>query len=621
MAIWNPPRRRTVRFLGATFLLLLLRPLCTPSLGVEVTGNKDDSGSVSYDSHAVGGASGVRGASGNWEPPVVTPFANQTPRGELAKRLAASFRRLEETKYRPENVFLTNAQSNYWPGDTEGRTVLALSLLSQASHRPPRHLDEILRRTPERLNSMGYFGDIAPEGLVDEQQLSSHGWVLRGLCEHYEWSRSEATAQMIRRMIDNLVLPTAGSHRRYPIDPDQRRHGGSYSGSRRNKVTDGWVLSTDIGCAFIFMDGVIHAYTLFPSPELKAVVEEMIDRLLDIDLLAIKAQTHATLTGLRGLLRYHACTGDKSLLKAAVSRFALYKSYGMTENYENLNWFGRPTHTEPCAVVDSYLVAAQLWQATGDAVYLEDAHHIYYNGLAAAQRSNGGFGCNTCLGAADGVLRQKVFEAHWCCTMRGAEGLARAAQYGYFTRGDQVLVTSYANSKTAFQLPAGELVVEQTTDYPTGNSSRFTVVSEGLQKNVRFAFFVPVFTEFEGLFHNGAPLPVDHDNGFVEVELEPDAGDEIEVRLRPVVRLAPTINKSFSKGRQTVRYGPLLLGVVDADGHAGPPVDASTVRHRGGREFVAGGVAMRSLYRLLSPDLQKTGDELLLLLPSDGDAE
>ena len=58
-------------------------------------------------------------------------------------------------------------------------------------------------------------------------------------------------------------------------------------------------------------------------------------------------------------------TGTKDLLPEVEKRFKLYVEEGSTENHMNYNWFGRPTHTEPCAFIDAFMVAVQLWQLTG----------------------------------------------------------------------------------------------------------------------------------------------------------------------------------------------------------------------------------------------------------------
>jgi len=111
------------------------------------------------------------------------PFKNIRIGGELRERVCKNFNRLEEEKYRPDKVFLTEEQSGGWPGDTEGRTILGLVMDAQASGREPVYLKEILNRIPTYLNKEGYMGPIY-EGKMNEQQLSGNGWMLRGLCEY-----------------------------------------------------------------------------------------------------------------------------------------------------------------------------------------------------------------------------------------------------------------------------------------------------------------------------------------------------------------------------------------------------------------------------------------------------
>lgn len=109
-------------------------------------------------------------------------------KGDLAKRLNQNFNRLEEEKYQPEHVFLTDKESGGWPGDTEGRTILGLVMDARATGRDPKYLQTIIDLLPVHLNAEGYMGDIHP-GIMDEQQLSGNGWMLRGLCEYYLWKR------------------------------------------------------------------------------------------------------------------------------------------------------------------------------------------------------------------------------------------------------------------------------------------------------------------------------------------------------------------------------------------------------------------------------------------------
>ena len=70
-----------------------------------------------------------------------------SPRGELASRSALLAARLELPLYRPDAVFKPDGVG--WPGDNEGRTILALTLLARSTNKEPAYLDEIIRRIPQ----------------------------------------------------------------------------------------------------------------------------------------------------------------------------------------------------------------------------------------------------------------------------------------------------------------------------------------------------------------------------------------------------------------------------------------------------------------------------------------
>ena len=52
-------------------------------------------------------------------------FEQVVPKGDLAYRMVKNYARLEGTEYRPEQIF--DIDKNGWPGDWEGRTILALA--------------------------------------------------------------------------------------------------------------------------------------------------------------------------------------------------------------------------------------------------------------------------------------------------------------------------------------------------------------------------------------------------------------------------------------------------------------------------------------------------------------
>ena len=492
--------------------------------------------------------------------PQPVDFNHLEVRGELGVRLARNFDRLEEEKYQPDHVFLTLKQSGNWPGDTEGRTILGLTMDAQATHRPPKYLAEMLRRLPEKVNEKGYFGDVLQAGIADEQELSGNGWVLRGLCEYYLWKQDPQSLRWINRIIDNLVLPTRGLHSQYPINPKQRVHGGGASGTISRQVGP-WLISTDTGCDFIFLDGVVQAYQVTGREELRPLIDEMIQRFLQIDLRAIKAQTHASLTAMRAVLRYYEVTGESSLLNAVVKRFALYRACAMTENYENYNWFDRPEWTEPCAVVDSYLLAIGLWRWTKEPGYLELAENIYYNGLAFEQRANGGFGLQKCSRTDMPFVAVDCDEAHWCCTMRGAEGLARAAQSCFFTDDEGFYAVHFtaANLKASFG-SKGCLELREETAYPFENRVRFTVTRASLKDRTALRLFAPEWASKPTVTMNGHPVKVRVKQGFACLRERLQTGDIIEYAFSMRSGARPVEGRASTPGWRKLYYGPLLLG-------------------------------------------------------------
>ncbi|MGC9451870.1 MAG: hypothetical protein ACP5I4_10520 [Oceanipulchritudo sp.] len=486
------------------------------------------------------------------------------PTADLWTRLNRNYARLEETKYYPQNVFQRAREHERWPGDTEGRTLLAWVLLARATGRPPRHLAEMLALWPAEVNARGYFGKIYADG-ISEQQLSSHGWVLQALAElqraaeaGHEWATPHDARALALPIIENLFLPTADAYTVYPIDPAGRETAGSYSGSHQKQIGP-WILSTDVGCFTIGMTGLIDAAEAFgllalstpkePAP----LIEAMIARFLAIDLKAIQAQTHATLTALRGLARWSRITANPALWSEIATRYQLYTDFAWTETYANFNWFDRPRWTEPCAMVDSLIVAMELWRHTRDDRYLEHAQLIWFNALGHGFRTNGGFGCDNCPGAdGDTDLIFSTEESHWCCTMRGAEGLYRMCEYQVIENTDPSTGSGQAGSLTLpFGLPgdytsaAASLRIESTYPY----SATWKLTNRG-STPLTVRLFIPHW--IEGI--DGSPFC----SSIIPPHSSIEMAGTLIARERPCLCSTHSFNPAFPAG--TIRMnGPLVL--------------------------------------------------------------
>ena len=549
-------------------------------------------------------------------------FSQIRVQGELQQRLQQNFNRLEEEKYQPQHVFLTMQQSSDWPGDTEGRTILALTLDAQATGRTPLFLDEIIGRLPQHLNEKGYMGPVFTD-FMHEQQLSGNGWMLRGLCEYYLWKPSPVVLEHIRHISHHLFLPHKGRYAAYPIHPEDRpQDTGAESGSSVS-LRNGWQLSSDIGCVFIGMDGLIQAYGILHDEQLRPIVEEMIDRFLQIDLTGIRAQTHATLTALRGLVRYAELSGRRDLIAEAEKRFQLYVENGMTENFENYNWFRRfDTWTEPCAIVDSYLLAVQLWQHTHQPHYLQWAELIYYNALCRTQRHNGGFGLDNCPGLAahNSSLCVHAPEAHWCCTMRGGEGLARAAQYSLMQEGNHLWTTTLRPWQATVTTKRGERVkLEMESDYPWQGNCTLRIVEASGKTPLTLSLPLHPWMEHPALLLNGQPVATKKEKGFISLRRRLHSGDQLTYTFSQSLRWERALNpgNTAPEARRAL-WGPLMLQLQDTTRLKALPANCRLERIDG-HTFRLQGTPHRlePVYHLMSPAVwqkEHTGHQILFSL-------
>lgn len=476
-------------------------------------------------------------------------------REELSYRIMKNYARLEGPEYRPDKIF---GMGKRWPGDWEGRTRLAWVMLARISGRKPAYLAAVDALLDQKMNTRHYFRNILPDGMADEQQVSGHNWFLRSLLEEYLWTGKEEAADRAGRLVENLYLPLKGMYEKYPTQPDDRNKTGKASGHIEGDPVNGWYLSTDIGCAFMPLDGLSQYYEIFRDTRVAELLEEMAASIKRIDLVSCSMQTHAALSAGRGLIRYYQCCGRQELLTYVTELFDTYMEYGMTENYANYNWFCRPEWTETCAVVDSCLLALELYKETRLVKYVHVSNRIFYNALSHAQRENGGFGCDKCAGSADNpdilAVYPECFEASWCCSMRGGEGLAKAAAQAVLKDGRDFLFLNYVPMKYT----SGELSFTVSTQYPY--LGEVIICAEGISASTRFKFYIPQGTRPEEVkvLVNDRLCPSCWEAGLLCVSLTQNGVVRLEFPI--VLHTEEPVNSRLRNAYAALWYGDLMLG-------------------------------------------------------------
>lgn len=346
--------------------------------------------------------------------------------GDIALRTRLNAKRLSDPLYAYPAVF--HPQSD-WPGDFEGRALLGICSLHHALEGYPaeqsslqKQADEIAAHLPEAVNAHHYFGPLFNDQTIDEQQLSGNSWFVRGLTAYLQ----EFHHPEFRKWLADIALnffDRVAPH--FPSYPTSKRSDGDVGGHLL-KEENGWHLSSDVGCAYIALDAYSSLAEILGTPEAISSCQKVADCFIKTDYVGLQFQTHATLTATRGILRLYQVTNDLSYREAAETIFHHYLTEGMTYDFENLNWFGRPdTWTEPCCVVDSAILASQLYFLTAKPAYLRLFNRIVQNGIRTSQRDNGGAGCTSCATGDHYELKNHLYEAYFCCTMRLGEGFEK----------------------------------------------------------------------------------------------------------------------------------------------------------------------------------------------------
>ena len=409
--------------------------------------------------------------------------------GQLKDRTERNRERLSAPEYCAPEIF---GQGGGWSGDWQGRTILALASLYKTEQDEDRkenilmQLDGILNALDGQTNEDGYFGELFDGDAVNEQQLSGNSWFLRGLCAIYEIRKDVSVYDRLLRISERYLSRLSQAYLRYPT---VKREEGGVGGHLQSTVGDGWLLSSDVGCAFILLDGITHVYEITRDERLLPVIRIMIKKFAAIDYVFYNCQTHAVLSGTRGVLRLYKLTGEKELLDLAVRNFRLYTEYGMTLNYANFNWFGKPYWTEPCAIVDSFMIAQQLYAYTGERRYAEFVNRCYLNAFRISQRPNGGAGCETCLDERNDCLKNHFYEAFFCCSMRIAEGFFALYENCVFQRQDALyVIMPFSMDCDDMQLRAAE------------RESGLDVEIMPLRNIPKLYFYIPSHCEVKGTF-------------------------------------------------------------------------------------------------------------------------
>lgn len=221
---------------------------------------------------------------------------------------------------------------------------------------------------------------------------------------------------------------------------------------------------------------------------------------------------------------------------------------------------------------------------------------IYYNAIAHINRSNGGFGCDNNPGINTDYIAVKAYEAWWCCTMHGGEGLPRVAESSYYTQGKTIFVTRHSRNNADLKLGGAFIRLEQTTKYPFKGETQLVIAKADKAKKVVIKLnALNDFTENFNISVNGTDVPIELDRGFAVLRHAWKTGDVIDISFDETLRFEETINKeNTSEKQKRLFYGPLLLGYQGEESIALPESDLPKIKLTNDKSYKVANIKIQS---------------------------
>lgn len=446
--------------------------------------------------------------------------------GDLFRRIKLNRQRMDEKIYHANELL---SYVGGWPGDFPGRGILSLTSLyktlsgyEEEQKSILNQLEDIFDNIDTYLNCHYYFGEVFDGKVLDEQQISGNSWYLRGLIEYYKITKNNKYLEQIKVITEEYLLKISSFYDFYPIDV--RREEGAVAGHVNKDTFSNWRVSSDIGCAFIMLDGLTAVYEVLKTEQLKNMIVNLIDKFLTINYVEFECQTHATLSCARGILRFYELTDDKKYLNYVIDIFNSYTKFGMTYDYSNINWFNRnETWTEPCCIIDSLILTKKLYLKTKDISYLKLFNRIYINSIRTFQRDNGGAGCSTCAIDNQYMLKNYLYEAFFCCTMRLGEGLYEISDFSLLKDEEKLIVPF--NVSFEYRDDNNHIII----DNEIYESNQIKINIKKITSVSTILLYVPNNIEVEGyeVKNNFIEIHVNEDNSIINVKLFPIIENEL----------------------------------------------------------------------------------------------
>jgi DUF1680 family protein len=267
--------------------------------------------------------------------------------------------------------------------------------------------------------------------------------------------------------------------------------------------------------------------------------------------------THHSLSMYRGMMDLHRVTGNDDYLRRTLDYLGWVRSVRSVPEYHE---------DEGCALADYVMVNLQVFAATGDGKFLDEAENTLVNHFSMNQFHTGGFGhrafAQDVVGGKDWQGWDGKFgsENPGCCSFWGQWALGNIGSYIATRSGDTIEINLYPTATIEFPELGARIRIQ--SDFPRMRQASFTI-SIYRTPQIDFSFRVPRWADGATIALNGvdtSPHWVDHR---MILRRKWCSGDQLDVRFSSSLRLvhwpeadSPTV---------AVFDGPICLALSNAD--------------------------------------------------------
>jgi DUF1680 family protein len=282
-----------------------------------------------------------------------------------------------------------------------------------------------------------------------------------------------------------------------------------------------------------------------------------------------------------GVADVAAYTGDEALFGAMdriwhdVTKRKMYVTGGVGPSAHNEGFtvpYDLPNdsaYAETCAAIGLALWGHRMNLLHADSEYADVLEQVLYNGMLSGVSMEGDCFFYVNPLASRGRHHRQPWFGCACCPSNVVRFIPQVGSFVYATSDEGLWVNLYAASKAKVTVGGREVALRQETDYPWSGEVKLTVEPDepaSFGVNLR----IPGWCDKIHATVNGKRVTASpSEDGYLHVDRDWEAGDEIRLRLGMAVRrMAANPNVKADVGRVALMRGPIVycLEGVDNEG-------------------------------------------------------